>query len=50
MVVILGILLMAPPFIEGDYSGAGGAFARWAIMSVVILLIGTWDEYTAKKK
>lgn len=50
LVVILGMILMVPPLIQGDYSRAGGAFAQWAIMSVVIILIGTWDEYSATKK
>ena len=50
LVVILGMILMVPPLMRGDYSKAGGAFAQWAIMSIIILLIGTWDEYTADKK
>ncbi|MFA4823654.1 MAG: hypothetical protein WC593_00700 [Methanoregula sp.] len=50
LVVILGMILMVPPLLQGNYSKAGGAFAQWAIISIIIILIGTWDEYTAKKK
>jgi hypothetical protein len=50
LVVIFGVLLMGIPLVRGDYSKAGGAFAQWAIMSIIILLIGTWDEYTATKE
>jgi membrane-bound ClpP family serine protease len=50
LVVILGMILMVPPLIQGDFSRAGGAFFRWAIMSIAILLIGTWDEYSSTKK
>jgi len=49
LVLILAGLLLIPPLISGDYTKAGGAFAQWAIMSIVILLIGTWDEYTLQK-
>jgi hypothetical protein len=49
LVLILAGLLLIPPLMAGDYSKAGGAFTQWAIMSIVILLIGTWDEYTLRK-
>jgi hypothetical protein len=42
--------MLIPPLIAGDYSQAGGAFARWAVMSIIILLLGTWDEYAAAKE
>jgi len=50
LVLIIAGVMLIPPLIAGDYSQAGGAFARWAVMSIVILLLGTWDEYAAAKK
>lgn len=42
--------MLIPPILVGDYSQAGGAFVRVCAIGFVILLIGTWDEYTAAKK
>jgi hypothetical protein len=47
---ILGIILIVPPIFQRNYSDAGGAFFRWGIMSIAILFIGTWDEYTSQKE
>jgi hypothetical protein len=49
LVVVIGAILIGPSLLQGDYSGAGGASVRWAAMSFIILLIGTWDEYLAAK-
>jgi tetratricopeptide (TPR) repeat protein len=50
LVFILAVILLVPPFMAGNYLGVGSAFASWSIMSIIILAIGTWDEYAAAKE
>jgi hypothetical protein len=50
VVVILGIILMGPKVIQGDYSGAAsGPAVNWTIMSGVILFLSLWGRYDAEK-
>jgi hypothetical protein len=50
IVLIFGAITIIPPLVAGNYSDAGGALVKWGFGSVVILLLGTWDEYTAAKE
>lgn len=54
IVGILAFLFFIPPLMAGNppaitNSRLGSAFGSWAIISIIILAIGIWDERGARK-
>jgi hypothetical protein len=45
IVVILGVIWVGLPMIRGDYSGAGGAFLQWFIISAILMGVALWNKY-----
>jgi len=50
LVLIIAGVMIIPPLIARDYAGAGGASARWLVISLVILGLAAWDEHSAAKQ
>lgn len=50
LVLIIAAVKLIPPIMAGEYSQVGGAFVEVAIVSLVIIALGTWDEYHYQKE